>query len=289
MLDLHAYLKSSNEFKKLQIDELLFIKYQCLVEEVKAGIWSDANYFVFVTSGKKMWRSIDEDYVVERGDSLFVRKGANLVHQYFDEDYCALMVFIPDDFIKKFMQRFMAVVSGYPAEAVPGYEPVIRIELDSFLEGYINSLAAFLNAPQYPDKHLLQLKFEELLLNIFTNPLHKQLAAYLLSINNDQSSELQRIMEANFAYNLNLEQYASLCHMSLSSFKRYFKDIYKTSPGKWISQKRLDLASLQLKTTDKPVQVIGFECGFEDPSSFNRAFKQQYSVTPLQYREAAIH
>ncbi|WP_224490901.1 helix-turn-helix domain-containing protein [Robertkochia flava] len=288
MLDLHTYLKSSNEFKKLQIDDLLFIKYQCLVEEVKAGIWSDANYFVFVTSGKKMWRSIGRNYVVESGDSLFVRKGANLVHQYFDEDYCALMVFIPDDFIKTFMQRFSAVVSGNHAGVTQFDEPVIRIQLDTFLEGYINSLAVFLSAPEIPDSNLLRLKFEELLLNIFTNPLHQGLAGYLLSINNEQNVQLQQIMEANFAYNLNLDQYAALCHMSLSSFKRNFKEIYKTTPGKWISQKRLTLASHLLKTTAKPVNVIGFECGFEEPSSFIRAFKNHFSTTPLQYREAAI-
>ena len=217
MLDLYGYLKESNHFKKLQIHDLLFIEYKCLVQETKAGIWSDTNYFVFVTSGKKMWRSIYNDYVVEAGDSLFVKKGANLVHQYFEEDYCALMVFIPDDFIKKFIQRFSSIVAMNTLNQEHHSDAVIRIQLDAYLEGYINSLAAFLSSPSYPDKNLLHLKFEELLLNIFTNPLHKTLAEYLLSINKEQSAHLQQIMEDNFAYCLNLEQYANLCNMSLSS------------------------------------------------------------------------
>jgi len=286
MLDLHGYLKSSNDYKKLQINDLLFIEYKCLVNESKAGIWSDANYFVFVTSGKKMWRSIYNDYVVEAGDSLFVKKGANLVHQYFEEDYCALMVFIPDDFIKQFIQRFSSIVAKTESSQDSNNDAVIRIKLDAYLQGYINSLAAFLSSPSYPDKNLLKLKFEELLLNIFTNPIHKTLAQYLLSINKEQSAHLQQVMEENFAYCLNLDQYANLCNMSLSSFKRSFQDIYNTSPGKWLSNKRLDLSSHLLKTTDKPVNVVGFECGFEEPSSFIRAFKQRFSVTPLQYRDA---
>jgi len=288
MLDLHGYLKASNNYKKLQIDDLLFIEYKCLVEEVKAGIWSDANYFVFVTSGKKMWRSIYNDYVVERGDSLFVKKGANLVHQFFDEDYCALMVFIPDDFIRKFIQRFASIIAKSFSERTERTDAVIRIKLDAYLEGYINSLAAFLSSPSYPDKNLLHLKFEELLLNIFTNPTHETLARYLLSINKEQSTQLEHIMEENFAYCLNLEQYADLCNMSLSSFKRNFQEAFKMSPGKWLARKRLDFASHLLKTTDKPVNVVGFECGFEDPSSFIRAFKQQFSVTPLQYRDTPV-
>jgi AraC-like DNA-binding protein len=286
MLDLHGYLKSSNDYKKLQINDLLFIEYKCLVNESKAGIWSDANYFVFVTSGKKMWRSIYNDYVVEAGDSLFVKKGANLVHQYFEEDYCALMVFIPDDFIKQFIQRFSSIVAKTESVVEANTDAVIRIKLDAYLQGYINSLAAFLSSPSYPDKNLLKLKFEELLLNIFTNPIHKTLAQYLLSINKEQSAHFQQVMEENFAYCLNLDQYANLCNMSLSSFKRNFQEKYNLSPGKWLSNKRLDLASHLLKTSDKPVNIVGFECGFEEPSSFIRAFKQRFSVTPLQYREA---
>ena len=285
MLDLYGYLKESNDFKKLEINELLFIEYKCLVQEVKAGIWSDANYFVFVTSGKKMWRSIYSDYVVEAGDSLFVKKGANLVHQYFDEDYCALMVFIPDDFIQKFIQRFSTIINSDALETKQQTDAVIRIDLDAYLEGYINSLAAFLSSPSYPDKQLLHLKFEELLLNIFTRPPHQTLAGYLLSLNKSQSAQLNQIMEANFAYCLNLEQYAALCHMSLSSFKRCFRKVYNTPPGKWLAEKRLVFSCHLLKTSNKSINQIGFECGFEEPSSFIRAFKNRFAKTPLQYRE----
>ncbi|MTI40167.1 helix-turn-helix domain-containing protein [Fulvivirga lutimaris] len=285
MLDLYGYLKESNDYKKLVLGELLFIEYKCLVQESKAGIFSDANYFVFVTSGKKMWRSIYNDYVVEAGDSLFVKKGANLVHQYFDEDYCALMVFISDDFIRKFIQRFSSMLKNNPIDTNSSTDAVIRIESDNYLEGYVSSLAAFLGSPSFPDKHLLQLKFEELLLNIFTRPNHQSLAGHLLSLNKKQSTQLEQVMEENFAYCLNLEQYAALCHMSLSSFKRCFQEVFKTSPGKWLSEKRLDFSSHLLMTTDKPINQISLECGFEEPSSFIRAFKLRFEVTPLQYRE----
>jgi AraC-like DNA-binding protein len=285
MIDLHRYIKESKTYKKLEVNDLLFVEYKCLVEEVKAGIWSDVNYFVFVTSGKKMWKSIYHDYLVETGDSLFVKKGANLVHQYFDEDYCALMVFISDDFIRKFMNRFSSIIPSDLGEKSET-DAVIQIELDAYLEGYINSLAAFLGSPSYPDKNLLNLKFEELLLNIFTRPLHKELAQYLLTINKSQSAQIEQIMEENFAYCLNLDQYANLCHMSLSNFKRMFKTIYQTSPGKWLSNKRLDFASHLLRTSDKNINQVSFECGFEDPSNFIRAFKQKFSITPLQYRES---
>lgn len=270
-------------FKKLVIDDLLFVEYKCVVDEVKAGIWSASNYFVFVTSGKKMWRSIYGEYVVESGDSLFVKKGANLVHQYFDEDYCALMVFISDDFICKFMNRFHQLVKTHPDENEPG-DSVLRVESDAYLEGYVSSLVSFFGSPVFPDKQLLKLKFEELLLNIFTRPLHREVARYMASLNKGQSVHLQQVMESNFAYNLKLDQYADLCHMSLSSFKRAFASFYNTSPGKWLSNKRLDFASHLLRTTEMNINQVAFESGFEDTSNFIRAFKQKFNTTPLQFR-----
>jgi AraC-like DNA-binding protein len=285
MINLHEYIKSSSLFKKLVIDDLLFVEYKCVVDEVKAGIWSASNYFVFVTSGKKMWRSIYGEYMVESGDSLFVKKGANLVHQYFDEDYCALMVFISDEFICRFMNRFHQLVKNYPEDKNPG-DSVLRIQLDAYLEGYVNSLASFFGSPVFPDKHLLKLKFEELLLNIFTRPLHKEVAQYMATLNKGQSVHLEQIMEANFAYNLKLEQYAELCHMSLSSFKRAFASQYNTSPGKWLSNKRLDFASHLLRTTEMNINQVAFESGFDDTTNFIRAFKQKFDSTPLQFKSS---
>jgi len=283
MINLFEYIKENNNYKKFIINDLLFVEYKCVVNETRAGIWSDTNYFVFVTSGKKMWKSIYQEYIVEAGDSLFVKRGANLVHQYFDEDYCALMIFITDDFIRNFMGRFSSIIRN-ESDVELTMDAVIRIQLDAYLEGYVNSLASFFGAQYLPDKNLLTLKFEELLLNIFTQPLHKEVAKYLGTLNRSQTMQIQQIMEENFAYNLKLEQLASLCNLSLSSFKRSFKSVYHTSPGKWLLEKRLDLSSYLLRSTDKNVNEVSFESGFEDVSNFIRSFKKKFNCTPLQYR-----
>ena len=96
---------------------------------------------------------------------------------------------------------------------------------------------------------------------------------------------MTRVMEENFAYNLKLEDFAKLCQMSLSKFKKSFREHYKTTPGLWLKQRKLDLAAHRLLHTDLPINQVSFECGFEDPSHFTRVFKQFYKTTPLQYRK----
>lgn len=91
-------------------------------------------------------------------------------------------------------------------------------------------------------------------------------------------------MMDNYPYNLKLEEYASLANMSLSTFKRNFKSVFNESPGRWISNKKIALATQFLKTSDMTINEIAYDCGFEDPSHFIKVFKKHENVTPLTYR-----
>jgi transcriptional regulator GlxA family with amidase domain len=92
-------------------------------------------------------------------------------------------------------------------------------------------------------------------------------------------------MEANFPYNLELEDFAKLCNRSLSSFMRDFKSKYRTTPGKWLLEKRLDYARKLLATTNKTLTDVIYECGFENQTHFNRVFKEKYGIPPLQFKK----
>ena len=128
-------------------------------------------------------------------------------------------------------------------------------------------------------------KFEELLLNIFASNTHDELTDYFISLCQDQDYHLSQTMEENYGYNLSIPEFAQLCHMSLSSFKRAFKNIYKTTPAAWLKNKRLELALKHLSFSELSISQVAFECGFKDTSHFIRVFKQKHALTPLQYRQ----
>jgi len=67
MQNVFSHIRECQLFKTLEIDELLFVEFKCIVEELKYGMWSDANYFVFVTSGKKKWTSLERDILSRQG------------------------------------------------------------------------------------------------------------------------------------------------------------------------------------------------------------------------------
>ena len=284
MLNLYSVIKDSNLFRKMEVSELLFVEYTCMREETKFGIWSDNNYFAFISSGKKMWKSIYHSYEVTDGDIIFVKKGANLTHQFFDDEFCAIFLFIPDDFIKAFLKRNTALLDPFQKD-ISSQDVVLRIHPDQLLVSYYHSIQSYLSLPQKPTEQLLLLKFEELLLSLFSNKNNLALTDYFIALCQNQAYQMSRVMEENFAYNLTLENYAQLCHMSLSTFKKSFNQYYHATPALWLKNKKLDLALHQVLTSNLPVNQISFECGFEDTSHFIRVFKQKYQLTPLQYRQ----
>ncbi|MBS1604589.1 MAG: helix-turn-helix transcriptional regulator [Bacteroidetes bacterium] len=284
MLNLLSAIKESNRFSKIEVNSLLFAEFTCMEEETKFGIWSDNNYFAFISSGKKMWRTIRGSYVVEEGDILFIKRGANLTHQFFDDEFCAVFMFIPDDFILDFIKKYDPLIYARAKDAV-GQDAVLVVHPDELLRNYHESIRSYLSLSQKPPEQLLLLKFEELLMSLFANAAHRELTDYFLSLRQPQEYQMTRIMEANFAYNLKLENYAELCNMSLSTFKRYFKQYFRVSPATWLKNKKLDLALHKLTTTDLSITDLSFECGFEDTSHFIRVFKERHGQTPLRYRQ----
>jgi AraC-like DNA-binding protein len=284
MINLYSAIKQNDVFRKLEVNELLFAEYICMREETKLGIWSDNNYFAFIGSGKKAWRTIFHTYEVTKGDILFIKKGAYLTHQFFDDEFCAIFVFIPDDFIKSFLNKNSGLIDQKEKD-LSSQDAVIRLQSDELLKNYYHSIESYLFLSEQPNKQLVQLKFEELLHSLFSNDVHRELTDYFVSLCQNQLYQMSRVMEQNFAYNLKLEEFAQLCHMSLSTFKKSFKEYYHTTPAVWLKQRKLDRALHQLLTSDSSISQISFESGFEDTSHFIRVFKQKHNLTPLQYRQ----
>ena len=284
MVNFYSAIKNSNLFPKIEVNELLFAEYSCMQEENKFGIWSKHNYFAFISSGKKIWKTIYHSYEVYEGDIIFVKKGANLAHHFFGDRFCAIFIFIPDDFIKEFVKKNSGLLTTVQKD-LSRQDAVLRIEQDELLENYYHSIQSFLSLSQKPSEQLLVLKFEELLLSLFSNKKHQQLTDYFISLCQSQEYHMTRVMEENFAYSLKLTDYAQLCHMSLSTFKKSFKQYYQTTPAAWLQQRKLQHAVHLVLHGDLSISEISLECGFEDTSHFIRVFKQIHQLTPLQFRQ----
>jgi AraC family transcriptional regulator, exoenzyme S synthesis regulatory protein ExsA len=284
MVNLHNYIIENRLFKKLNADNLLFAEYKCLINEERGDVWSHNNYFAFGLRGKKIWRTMKGDYPVESGRILFVQKGANVVYQYFEEDFLALFVFVPDDFIKSVIEKHMIKLNDKKDKLK--IDSIIPLKSDEILESYFRSLMSYFTRSKPPAESLLKLKFEELLVNLLTGETNKQLIQCLRDIYLNTKTSVKEIMENNFSRNLTLEEFAKLTARSLSTFKRDFYNIYKKTPGKWLIEKRLEYSRYLILNSSKSMEDILYESGFRNRSHFIKVFKSKFGITPLRLRSS---
>lgn len=66
---------------------------------------------------------------------------------------------------------------------------------------------------------------------------------------------------------------------------RKFTEHMKCNLNEYVNQIRVSNAVTALKSTDKTITEICYECGFDNIRSFNRAFKAITGETPTQYRK----
>lgn len=279
------FIRENPDVKRVQINDALLAEYQCPLSDTRYDIWSHHNYFVYVLSGKKKWFTIDQEALVKKGDCLFIRKGAHSVYQYFDDDFCALVLFVPDSFIRNVLIENQ-IEPGDPDDFT-GRNSLFSIQSTDQLTAYFKSFFSYLSGSDRPDDPLMELKFKELLLIVASETQHDALSGYFAHLCRTTKSSLRGIMEDNFNYPMNLDEYARLSGRSLSTFKRDFKEIYETTPGKWLTRKRLELAKHLLEHTGKSITEIVLDCGFKNVSHFSRAFKERFDMTPSEWRSVS--
>ena len=286
MLNLFESIRSNPSFSRLEIGDLLFAQYTCPVGTARLGVWTQSDYLVHVVSGRKAWHASDGVWTAEAGDTLFFRKGAAVIEQFLEVEFCVLMFFIPDSLIRSTVRE---LAGSLPAGNRAGrtITCAVRVENDVALAAFFQSMRVYFSGREKPSKALLQLKVKELIVSILTGDRNPGLAAYFQSLARDEAPSVAEIMEAHFRFNLSLDEYAALCHRSLSSFKRDFRRQFQEPPAKWLAQKRLDHAAALLRATTLSVTDVVFESGFEDVSHFSRVFKERFQLSPSAYRQSA--
>lgn len=284
MLNLYEAVRTNPSYSKLEIGEFLFAEYTCGTPKRLLPNWTEKDYFVHVVTGKKTWHASDGIWTGRAGDTLFFKKGASIVEQHFDASVCLLMVFIPDALMRATVREVVSSLSLGTVDGLP-IKTALRVEHDVALTALFQSMRTYLSGTEKPPEPLVRLKLKELVMSVMTSGTNSELAAYFRRVGASDAPSVAEIMRANFRFNLSLEEYARLCHRSLSSFKREFQAQFRESPGRWLLRQRLDHSADLLRSSSLNVTEIAFESGFEDVSHFSRVFKNRFGTTPLAFRK----
>jgi transcriptional regulator GlxA family with amidase domain len=87
---------------------------------------------------------------------------------------------------------------------------------------------------------------------------------------------------------LDLRFLANRLGMSFRTLSRKFKNELQITPGKWIQNKRLEMARALLEMTRLSVSEICYRIGYQDVASFSRLFAKSTGMPPADFRRQIV-
>ena len=97
--------------------------------------------------------------------------------------------------------------------------------------------------------------------------------------------KVKNFIEQHYKDEIRLNQVSDIAGMSPSAFSRFFKLHTGRNLSEYIIDLRLGYASRMLVDSTHSIAEIGFSCGFNNLSNFNRIFKKRKGCSPSEFRE----
>lgn len=95
---------------------------------------------------------------------------------------------------------------------------------------------------------------------------------------------MMNYIHEHYSEKIYIEEIASAAGIGIRECARCFKRQINQSPMDYLNHYRVRMAADSLRTTTKPISLIGEECGFASDSYFGKTFKLIMNCTPREYR-----
>ncbi len=102
---------------------------------------------------------------------------------------------------------------------------------------------------------------------------------------NERMNNVYEFLIKNFKHEVSLAEVAGIAAMNPNAFCRFFKSRTQKSLTQFINEIRIGHACKLLSNKDAGIAQIAYDCGFNNVSNFNRAFKIVKKLSPREYRK----
>lgn len=249
---------------------------------------TDHACFLYMVQGDLKYQYRVEQENLPAKHSLFL----NCVHSsktlssdhVLDVKEIMVINFHPDILMKIYDREVPSILQQLSKS--PSNQSLEHISSNILIEKYIDGLLFYFQHPNLVNEDILVLKLKEIILLLAQSPNASAIQTIFAQLFSPTTYTFRQIIEANLYAQLSIEAMAKQHNLSVSSFKREFAKLYNDTPASYIKTKRVEKAAELLKISTQRIKDIAFECGFSDVANFTKSFREQYSLSPTEYRKA---
>ena len=231
-----------------------------------------------------MWIG-DQELTLSKGDAIFIN--TKMLHKFHSS--CAASI-----------PNFLCMPSFIAPEGSLIYKKYVLPIINSNIQYLVFNKADPASTPIISDFQKIisihknekdnELLVSSLMQHLWLN-IHKSIDFDCLDEKQSSSaaslSRLQIMMQfihEHYTKEITLEDIAAKASISKSTALNLFNKYLHITPVNYLISYRLKVAAAKLSDTEKKINTISTECGFNSIDYFCRVFKKQYHISPGKYR-----
>jgi len=253
------------------------IKLSCYEDRFfKSDIMFDQHMLVWFLSGETKIIQADTTYTFKEGDIFLIPRNQLATIINYPKDGLPHKTVVMHLSVERLRNFYTGKDIKHKA---PKSGKIYSFTNHPLLESCLASLIPYFELKHVPED-IASIKITEAISILRT--LDKEIDHVLANFEEPGKIDLVGYMERNYMFNLPIGQFGYLTGRSLTTFKRDFKKAFNTTPQRWLTQKRLELAHYTLaEKRKKPIDAC-YESGFENLSHFSFAFKKHFGYAPTE-------
>lgn len=217
----------------------------------------------------------DRTYVLNAGDTLLFPRNqlAKAIKYPQDEkSFKCVTILINQEAIQNYYALYPFVITKQSTQKIRFFAPHL------LLDSIFNSLSFYFEMADALPLEISEMKIQEAIAILYA--IDKSIFDFLGHFDEPGKIGLRDFMEKNYMFNMSMEKFGYLTGRSLTTFQRDFRRIFNTTPQRWLTAKRLEIANYEIFEKRRKPSDVYFEVGFENLSSFSFAFKKHFGYNP---------
>ena len=240
---------------------------------------------ILFLSGKADYIIEGKTYPLEPRDILFVSAGE--IHRPVPEPqipYERIVIYIAPAFLQRYTRKDENLAACFDFARTHSSVMHVNPGKSHDLLYHMEKLEATARRQDFANALYTEILFVEFMILLNRSLLDHELEEMHTAVYDKKILPLLKYIQDHLFEELTVEQLANEFFMSKYHMMRKFKAETGYSLHQYITNKRL-LQARSLLSGNAPLTKLCFDCGFRDYSTFSRAFKELFHLTPREYRQ----